>query len=90
LGGVVALAIRIFILYFLSIGSIKINIPSRFNFFYQVWFWVLVVNFLLLTWLGACPIENPYLLLAGPLTYLYFFSYPILLSSRWLRFIILK
>nr|YP_009113916.1 cytochrome b [Vertigo pusilla]AGC52881.1 cytochrome b [Vertigo pusilla] len=90
LGGVIALAMSIFILYFLGIGSMKINIPSSFNLLYQVWFWVLVVNFMLLTWLGACPIENPYLLLAGPLTYLYFFSYPILLSSSWLSFMVLK
>jgi len=79
LGGVVALAFRIFILYFLPFGKRLKTIPSRFNIVYQVLFWVLVVIFILLTWLGACPIEDPYLMLAKPLTFFYFINYPLLI-----------
>lgn len=79
LGGVVALAIRIFILYLLPLGNKNLLIPSRINVLYQILFWRLVVVFILLTWLGACPIEDPYLLLAQPLTLLYFLIFPMFL-----------
>nr|YP_009113890.1 cytochrome b [Gastrocopta cristata]AGC52855.1 cytochrome b [Gastrocopta cristata] len=79
LGGVVALAMSIFILYFLPLSSQFMSVPASFNMIQQMLFWWLVVVFLLLTWLGACPIEDPYLSLAGPLTIIYFFSYPLLM-----------
>lgn len=89
LGGVLALAMRIIILYFLPLRNFKNNIPSSFNFFYQILFWRMVVIFVLLTWLGACPIEQPYLSLAGPLTILYFFSFLRLIIRSWISTIFL-
>nr|YP_010390245.1 cytochrome b [Virpazaria ripkeni]UPV69725.1 cytochrome b [Virpazaria ripkeni]UPV69738.1 cytochrome b [Virpazaria ripkeni] len=76
LGGVIALAMSIIILYFLPFAHNHKLIPSSYNFFYQVMFWILVTTFILLTWLGACPIEDPYPLLAKPLTFIYFMIYP--------------
>lgn len=72
LGGVIALAISILVLYTLGVGVIKYSGSSRFNIFYQILFWGFIVIFILLTWLGACPIEEPFLRLAGPITWLYF------------------
>nr|YP_004222103.1 cytochrome b [Aplysia dactylomela]ABK92209.1 cytochrome b [Aplysia dactylomela] len=80
LGGVIALVMSIAILYFLPIAGAKGAVPSSFTPPYQVTFWVLVVFFIILTWLGACPIEEPYLTLAGPLTVLYFLSFLVLVS----------
>jgi len=79
LGGVVALAISVFILYFLPLGNIKWNIPTRFNIIFQLRFWILVVDFFLLTWLGACPIEEPFFFFIPTFNYfifccLYFFG----------------
>nr|YP_009370140.1 cytochrome b [Orcula dolium]AIR76267.1 cytochrome b [Orcula dolium] len=81
LGGVIALVMSIIILYFLPVGLANMNVPSSFNITYQVVFWVLVTDFALLTWLGACPIEDPYLGLAQPLTVLYFLCFPALVYS---------
>nr|YP_009113903.1 cytochrome b [Pupilla muscorum]AGC52868.1 cytochrome b [Pupilla muscorum] len=88
LGGVIALAMSLLILYFLPFLHLGKSIPSSFNIFYQVNFWILVVIFILLTWLGACPIEDPYLSLAFPLTVWYFLSYFFLAFSNKLNFFI--
>nr|YP_004934823.1 cytochrome b [Leucophytia bidentata]AEQ93818.1 cytochrome b [Leucophytia bidentata] len=60
LGGVVALAMSVLILYFLPLASGKSATPAAFTPPYQVVYWVFVLVFILLTWLGACPIEEPY------------------------------
>jgi ubiquinol-cytochrome c reductase cytochrome b subunit len=60
-----------------SLGKLT---PRSFTPPYQVMFWVLVVLFLILTWLGACPIEEPYATLAIPISILYFMSFFVLVS----------
>nr|YP_004934927.1 cytochrome b [Pedipes pedipes]AEQ93855.1 cytochrome b [Pedipes pedipes] len=72
LGGVVALAMSVVILYFLPLVSFKTAIPNSFSPLSQIFYWAFAVVFLLLTWLGACPIEEPYVSLALPCTFLYF------------------
>uniref|UniRef100_P48884 Cytochrome b n=1 Tax=Albinaria caerulea TaxID=42349 RepID=CYB_ALBCA len=86
LGGVVALLMSILILYFLPLSSYGKSIPVSMNIIYQVLFWILVVTFIILTWLGACEIEEPYLSLAGPLTLLYFLMFLLLGMSNNLNF----
>nr|WNV61886.1 cytochrome b [Chromodoris annae] len=79
LGGVVALVASMTILYFLPLSALYGKIvPASFTPPYQVCFWVLVVSFLLLTWLGACPIEEPYATLAIPISIMYFLSFVLL------------
>lgn len=86
LGGVVALVISIAILYFLPLaGQIKGIVPTAFSLSYQLVFWTLIVIFILLTWLGACPIEEPYLVISGIITVLYFSSFGLLVGSFFLR-----
>nr|YP_004934952.1 cytochrome b [Peronia peronii]AEQ93870.1 cytochrome b [Peronia peronii] len=72
LGGVVALASSVAILYFLPLAGANAAVPASFTPFYQILYWVFILIFMLLTWLGACPIEEPYLTLAVPSTILYF------------------
>nr|YP_009271540.1 cytochrome b [Hypselodoris festiva]ANX10020.1 cytochrome b [Hypselodoris festiva] len=81
LGGVVALAASVMILYILPLGALygKI-IPASFAPPYQFVYWNLIVFFVLLTWLGACPIEEPYATLAVPVSILYFLSFVLLIS----------
>nr|YP_010735487.1 cytochrome b [Ambigolimax valentianus]WEI33078.1 cytochrome b [Ambigolimax valentianus] len=83
LGGVIALALSVLILYVLPLGSLKWSVPSSFNMFFQIIFWGLIVNFLLLTWLGACPIEEPYFSLSQPLTALFFVNFLLLMIEPW-------
>lgn len=71
LGGVIALVISIAVMYFLPFVKDK-EISSAFILPYQVCFWFFVVSFMILTWLGACPIEEPYTYIAGPISVFYF------------------
>nr|YP_010373163.1 cytochrome b [Aldisa cooperi]UPI11629.1 cytochrome b [Aldisa cooperi] len=81
LGGVVALAGSIMILYLLPLSaSYGKIVPASFTPIYQVVFWNLVVFFILLTWLGACPIEEPYATLAVPISIIYFLCFVVLVS----------
>nr|WIG49077.1 cytochrome b [Runcina aurata] len=84
LGGVIALVMSIAILYFLPYSSLYLKSSSCFNPLYQFCFWVLFIFFILLTWLGACPIEDPYMGLALPLTFLYFGGFIALMYSSYL------
>nr|YP_010373189.1 cytochrome b [Cadlina koreana]UPI11655.1 cytochrome b [Cadlina koreana] len=81
LGGVVAFAASVLILYFLPLGVYYNKLlPASFTPPYQITFWSLVVLFMILSWLGACPIEEPYVTLAVPVSILYFLCFPMLVS----------
>jgi quinol-cytochrome oxidoreductase complex cytochrome b subunit len=41
----------------------------------KIFFWVLVRVFFLLTWIGACPVEAPYVFLGQVLSIAYFFYF---------------
>lgn len=81
LGGVVALVMSIFVLFFLPFGAGAIGVGATFNVVYRGLFWTLVITFMVLTWLGACAIEPPFTTLAPIFTALYFFLYLALLAS---------
>lgn len=72
LGGVVGLVASIaclFLLPFVNLnrrGGLVYSPLSRFI------FWVFVRDFILLTWLGSCPAENPYIILSLVCTVAYF------------------
>lgn len=81
LGGVIALAISIFILYFLPLMINSTCLSSSFSPLFQLFYWILVADFIILTWLGACPIEEPYTILAVPCTILYFSLFIFIIIS---------
>jgi len=83
LGGVIALALSVLILYILPLGNLNWSIFSSYNVRYQILFWLLVVDFILLTWLGACPIEEPYFSLSQPLTLIFFMNFLLLIIEPW-------
>nr|YP_009441745.1 cytochrome b [Silvanus bidentatus]AOY39290.1 cytochrome b [Silvanus bidentatus] len=77
LGGVIALVLSIAILFILPFSNVK-NIQS--NSFYpinKILFWFLTSIIILLTWIGARPVEDPYILIGQILTILYFSYYII-------------
>nr|AXI98725.1 cytochrome b [Pseudoniphargus sp. 1-Balearics] len=72
LGGVVALLLAVLILYttpFMHTAKFKglMFYPAS-KFMFWVWIWVTI----LLTWIGLCPVEDPYVLTGQILTILYF------------------
>jgi ubiquinol-cytochrome c reductase cytochrome b subunit len=75
LGGVIALVISIAILFILPFTN-KSNFQR--NQFYPInqnLFWLIVIIVILLTWIGARPVEDPYILTGQILTLTYFFYY---------------
>lgn len=71
LGGVIALVISIIILYFLPLIYSSINTLTFYP-FTQIFFFIFINNFILLTWAGAQPIESPYIYIRQSLSILYF------------------
>lgn len=72
LGGVVALLICILILFFIPFLHLGKFLRNRIYPRCQVLFWIFVVNFILLTWVGARPVEAPYIILGQVFTRFYF------------------
>nr|YP_001798465.1 cytochrome b [Trigoniophthalmus alternatus]ABS57563.1 cytochrome b [Trigoniophthalmus alternatus] len=72
LGGVVALIMSIMILMILPFTNLKKIQGMQFYPTSQVMFWTLLSTVILLTWIGARPVENPYILTGQILTTLYF------------------
>lgn len=77
LGGVIALAMSILILLILPFTHVAKFRSLTFYPLNQIIFWSLVTTVLLLTWIGARPVEDPYVLVGQVLTVVYF-SYYIL------------
>lgn len=76
LGGVIALVISILILFFLPfLKTKKENQGNQFKIFKQIVFWIFIRTFFLLTWIGARPVEDPFILLGQILTIVYFFLF---------------
>nr|AFL93380.1 cytochrome b [Liriomyza huidobrensis] len=84
LGGVMALVFSIAILFFMPLTH---NSKFQGNQFYpinKILFWSMVTTVILLTWIGARPVEDPYILIGQILTVVYF-SYFIInpMVTKW-------
>jgi ubiquinol-cytochrome c reductase cytochrome b subunit len=84
LGGVIALVLSIAILFILPFTNIRKFRGIQYYLFNQILFWRIVIIVILLTWIGARPVEDPYILTGQILTVLYF-SYFIInpLITKW-------
>nr|BAV13819.1 cytochrome b [Epigonichthys maldivensis] len=79
LGGVVALAMSIFVLFFIPLLHMSRQTSNNFRPLAQILFWVIVINVLLLTWLGGQPVEYPYIFLGQVASFFYFFNLLLLI-----------
>nr|YP_010837733.1 cytochrome b [Poecilimon cretensis]WGF19468.1 cytochrome b [Poecilimon cretensis] len=83
LGGVIALVLSIAILLILPFYNKNSFSGTQFYPINQILFWSMVSIVVLLTWIGARPVEDPYILIGQILTILYFLYYlinPIMLN----------
>lgn len=71
LGGVIALLLSVIILY-LPLTWPKTRLASSTYKVYNALFWIGVRVSILLTWIGACPVEEPYVFLGQVCSFLYF------------------
>nr|UZT27023.1 cytochrome b [Xyloterini sp.] len=85
LGGVIALVMSIAILYFLPFTLKSKMQSSGFYPINKLMFWTFITIFMMLTWIGASPVEDPYIILGQSLTILYFLFYLInpLIFNLW-------
>nr|YP_009627343.1 cytochrome b [Cydalima perspectalis]APC61836.1 cytochrome b [Cydalima perspectalis]QCC70767.1 cytochrome b [Cydalima perspectalis] len=85
LGGVIALILSILILVILPMTFFKKMQGIQFYPLNQIMFWFMVTTIILLTWIGARPVEDPYIITGQILTILYFSYYILnpLVSIYW-------
>nr|AXS65559.1 cytochrome b [Curculionoidea sp. 23 KM-2017] len=85
LGGVLALVMSIAILYFMPFINLKKNSNNHFYPMNKFMFWSLISIFILLTWIGARPVEDPYIFTGQSLTLIYFSYFIIspLINKLW-------
>nr|AII02545.1 cytochrome b [Urodus decens] len=85
LGGVIALLLSILILTILPLTFMKKIQSNQFYPINQIMFWIMVMTVILLTWIGARPVEDPYIITGQILTVLYFSYYIFnpLISKLW-------
>nr|YP_009434136.1 cytochrome b [Hycleus marcipoli]APB02789.1 cytochrome b [Hycleus marcipoli] len=72
LGGVVALVLSIAIILILPFTNKKNFSSNQFYPINKILFWSMVSTIILLTWIGARPVEDPYILTSQILTIVYF------------------
>nr|URX53005.1 cytochrome b [Glyptotermes sp. 8 AB-2022a]URX53018.1 cytochrome b [Glyptotermes sp. 8 AB-2022a] len=74
LGGVIALAMSIAILFIMPVYKSNFS-GTQFYPLNQIMFWIMTNTVILLTWIGARPVEDPYILTGQMLTVVYFSYY---------------
>nr|WKU83881.1 cytochrome b [Cheilosia albitarsis] len=85
LGGVIALVMSIAILMIMPFYNLSKFRGIEFYPINQILFWIMIIIIMLLTWIGARPVENPYIIIGQILTILYFLYYLInpFISKWW-------
>ncbi len=85
LGGVIALVLSIAILIIIPFYNIRKFRGIQFYPINQFIFWSITVIVLLLTWIGARPVEDPYIITGQILTVIYFLYYIInpIITTWW-------
>nr|YP_010534998.1 cytochrome b [Epinotia rubiginosana]UYA96965.1 cytochrome b [Epinotia rubiginosana] len=85
LGGVIALMMSILILIILPMTFNKKMQGIQFYPINQFLFWIMITTVILLTWIGARPVEEPYIITGQLLTLIYFsyFIFNPLLNKYW-------
>nr|AFX73453.1 apocytochrome b [Oscarella sp. violet] len=79
LGGVLALFASILILFLLPVLHKSLLRGLTFRPLGKLFFWIFVANFLVLTWIGGEPVEDPYVLI-GQISSIIYFAYFLIIT----------
>lgn len=77
LGGVIALILSIAILFILPFSNKSIFQSTQFYPINKILFWIIISIIILLTWIGARPVEFPFII-SGQILTLFYFAYFII------------
>lgn len=83
LGGVVALFAALLILFTLPFTNLNKKRGLIFYPLNQLLFWILVSSWLILTWIGGRPVEDPFILIGQVFTITYFIFYVLNPLTTW-------
>lgn len=84
LGGVIALLISIAILIFIPLFPSNKFQSRQFYPIEIIRIWIITISIILLTWIGACPVEVPYILSGQILSIIYFSSFFLtFINKKW-------
>nr|YP_009332457.1 cytochrome b [Schlechtendalia chinensis]API68531.1 cytochrome b [Schlechtendalia chinensis] len=72
LGGVLALLMSILILLIMPLMNNKKFLTNKFYPINKILFWIFIMTFLILTWIGTQPVEYPFISMGQIFTLLYF------------------
>nr|CCI69484.1 cytochrome b [Metacrangonyx sp. 1 MDMBR-2012] len=88
MGGIIALAMAIFVLYFLPYLHLS-ALASSYYPINKLLFFLFIMNVFLLTWIGMSPVEVPYILTGQMLSFFYFIFYLVspMINYSWEKFI---
>nr|ALO70520.1 cytochrome b [Diartiger fossulatus] len=75
LGGVIALMMSVMMIMFIPFTNFKKMQGNQFYPMNKMIFWVMFSVVILLTWIGARPVEEPYIIIGQMLTVIYFSYY---------------
>jgi len=79
LGGVIAMFLALLILLILPYFNISDIRSSIFRPFHNFLFWLFIMNYFILGWIGGCSPESPYIEIGQFATFFYFFYFIIML-----------
>jgi ubiquinol-cytochrome c reductase cytochrome b subunit len=84
LGGVIALFAALLILF--TLPFTKINKKRGLSFYpiNQLLFWILVSSWIILTWIGGRPVEDPFIIIGQVFTITYFIFYILNPMVTWI------
>nr|WAP91484.1 cytochrome b [Opisthoteuthis massyae] len=75
MGGVISLVMSLLILFFCSLLHMKNSVGITYNVMSQFFFWLLIMSFMMLTWIGGCPVEYPYEMIGRIFSVSYFMCF---------------
>jgi len=78
LGGVIMMIMAIVILLFLPFLNTSEIYSSKFRPIFRFFYWFLVIDFLILGWIGQKPVESPYIEIGKYATFYYYVFFLIL------------